>query len=119
MCQRKYERSWYLKNRVKHMQRVHEKTKIKRKRADEFIYQYLSTHDCQGCGEKDPMVLTFDHIDPLKKRRDISIMRGMGYSLKTIQIEVDKCQVLCFNCHVRKHRRNTRFGAMVENAITS
>lgn len=113
VCQRIYDRAWYLKNRAYQMTRVHEKTKTNRKRADEFIYQYLLSHPCMGCAEKDPMVLTFDHLNPSKKRRDVSTMRSMGYSLKTIQTEIDKCQVLCFNCHVKKHRRNTRLGAIV------
>ena len=52
----------------------------------------------------------FSPSRPFEKKVDIATMRSMGYSLKTIQKEINKCQVLCFNCHLKKHRQNTRLG---------
>lgn len=115
VCQRIYDRGWYQKNREYQIKRVYIKTKLYRKLADEFIYQYLLKHPCMVCGEKDPMVLTFHHLDPSKKRGDIATMRCMGYSIKTIQTEINKCQILCFNCHLKKHRKNTRLNAIISH----
>lgn len=51
-------------------------------------------------GEKDLLVLTFDHIDPSQKKYDISKMIGR-YSIKTLKKEIEKCRTLCCNCHAR------------------
>lgn len=113
ICQRAYDRIWYCKNREEQIKRVNAKTKVNKKRADEFIYDYLQDHPCVECGEKDILVLTFHHLEPSKKRIELSTMRSMGYSLGALQKEVKKCDVLCFNCHAKKHRKDTRLGMMV------
>lgn len=60
---------------------------------------------CQDCGyKKHAVALDFDHIDPTIKEFTI----GTAYtsvSLKRLYKEIDKCQVLCANCHrVRTHQ---------------
>jgi hypothetical protein len=52
------------------------------------------------CGEKNPVVLEFDHIQD--KKCDISRMLANGLSIKTIKAEISKCEVRCANCHRRK-----------------
>lgn len=63
-----------------------------------WIYEYLENHPCP-CGENRPECLEFDHIDPSTKKANISEMLSKSLSLKTIQEEILKCQVLCANCH--------------------
>ena len=54
---------------------------------------------CIECGYKEnPVALDFDHINPADKEFTI----GTSYtsvSLKRLYKEIDKCQVLCANCH--------------------
>lgn len=64
-----------------------------------FIYNYLLTHPCVKCGEKDPVVLEFDHLRD--KKYNISQMT-LSITIELIQKEIDKCQILCANCHRRK-----------------
>lgn len=64
------------------------------------LYNYLLTHPCVDCSENDPVVLEFDHLDPKKKINNISSM--MGNSWHSIKIEIDKCDVVCANCHRRR-----------------
>ena len=47
------------------------------------------------------MVLEFDHIHG-NKTKAISVMVTEGRTFQAIQAEIDKCQVLCANCHRRK-----------------
>ncbi len=53
---------------------------------------------CTDCGETDPMVLEFDHIDPDNKTREVSPIRTWS----TFLVEVSKCDIVCANCHKRR-----------------
>lgn len=68
--------------------------------AQEFVNQYLRSHPCELCGETDIRVLTFDHYLGVKKM-NIGDLVTQGYSINTIKEEINKCAVLCFNCHMR------------------
>ena len=62
-------------------------------------YQLKKTLKCINCGNNDFRVLEFDHLDPNQK--DFSVGEGLklGYSFDRILNEIEKCQVLCANCH--------------------
>jgi len=99
-CQKPFRKNWYEGNaKERHLQQVKERKQIVREMAKEYIYQYLSTHPCVECGEKDPVVLEFHHTRD--KVMDIAAIGGAGYSLESIQAEINKCIVLCGNCHKR------------------
>jgi hypothetical protein len=71
-------------------------------RNTQYVWDYLKNVSCITCGENDPIVLEFDHREPDQKHKAISDMARSGYSLVTIQEEMDKCDVLCANCHRRR-----------------
>lgn len=71
-----------------------------------YILKYLTEHPCVDCGEKDPVVLEFDHIDPSLKEHTIGRLIGSGYNLDDIAKEIDKCVVRCANCHRRRTSRD-------------
>lgn len=72
----------------------------RRQRNRKFIYNYLLTHECVKCGEKEPAVLEFDHLRD--KSQNISKMTQAAFSIENIQAEINKCQILCANCHRKK-----------------
>lgn len=58
---------------------------------------------CEVCGyNKCIGALHFHHIDPFKKNFSISEFRYREFN-DTIKSELDKCQVLCANCHAEQH----------------
>ena len=59
------------------------------------IYDYMGGK-CVQCGSIDN--LHIDHIDPSKKTYEIS----KRLSLKNNKDELDKCQLLCKECHHKK-----------------
>ena len=65
----------------------------------EYVRAFLKDNPCVLCGYSDIRALEFDHIDPMKKRFKISRIIQRGNSIKCLQTEMDKCQVLCSNCH--------------------
>ena len=64
------------------------------------LFNFLQKNPCVKCGEADPVVLQFDHLRD--KEYNISDMIRRGLSWKNIKNEIDKCQILCANCHARK-----------------
>ena len=65
------------------------------------LWKYLASHPCVDCGEKDPIVLEFDHTDPNEK--SFSIADAIFWKpWDEIQRELAKCEVRCANCHRRR-----------------
>lgn len=62
-----------------------------------FVKDLASKKGCSICGERNPIFLDFDHIDPETKRYKISSL--YSYSWDNIFKELNKCRVLCTNCH--------------------
>lgn len=58
---------------------------------------------CCPCGENHPACLEFHHRDPATKIKAVSDMVADGYSIPTVKREIDKCDVMCANCHRKKH----------------
>ena len=99
-CQNHHSRNWYGKHKEEQIERVKVNRNRVRYSTREFVWEYLKTHPCIECGETDPIVLEFDHVKG--KDQDIARMVSTGYSLEAIKKEMEKCQVLCANCHRRK-----------------
>ena len=80
-----------------------------RERAFAYLGPYLLSHPCVDCGEKDILVLEFDHKDRRMKEGEIRSIIQRGGSLETVIKEVEKCEVRCSNCHRRKteHESNS------------
>jgi len=90
----KYSREYYEENKEAQLK----KRKEYREDRKAFIDQYRKP--CVVCGEDDPIVIDFHHIDP--KEKSFTIGRG-GYSKEKVKEEIDKCACLCANCHRRVH----------------
>lgn len=101
-CQKIYHDNWYANNRGRVILDVKNRRFAIRKETDKKIYKYLLSHPCVDCGESDPIVLEFDHIDPSQKEYDITVLRNNGYLWESIEQEILKCEVRCANCHRRK-----------------
>ena len=61
---------------------------------------------CEICGyNKCVEALEFHHLDPNEKEFGIS-KTGNTYSWEKIKNEIDKCSLLCANCHREVHVEN-------------
>lgn len=59
---------------------------------------------CTDCGVKNHIILDFDHLRD--KKYNISRMVHDGFSWRAILKEIDKCEIVCANCHrIRTHNR--------------
>lgn len=56
---------------------------------------------CYECQESNIYVLDFHHLDPSIKEFQISLV-GLHKRWSSIKKEIEKCILLCRNCHIRK-----------------
>jgi hypothetical protein len=61
---------------------------------------------CEVCGyNKNLAALQFHHLDPTKKVMKLD-MRTLGNTnMDKIMLELDKCVLLCANCHSEEHNK--------------
>ena len=67
-----------------------------------YAYGILAERGCADCGERDLVVLDFDHIDG--KVANVSSLVRSGCRLATVVTEIARCEVRCANCHRRRTR---------------
>lgn len=81
-----------------------QESKSKQSSKRELLYRYLSDKVCVDCGVSDPVILEFDHLDPATKVNNISNMMSCSWSV--ILTEINKCDIVCANCHRRRTAKN-------------
>lgn len=59
---------------------------------------------CQICGEKDIRCLDYHHVSKENKVKSIAHMRSAP--IDSLLAEIEKCIVLCANCHRKINHRN-------------
>lgn len=74
----------------------------KSSRAAKFVQDYKASHPCP-CGQDHPAALVFHHRDPSTKLFEIATMVNKRHGLKKIEAEIEKCNVMCANCHAILH----------------
>lgn len=97
---RAYERECYAKSMGKYKDKAITRKKSYMHIASQHVWDFLKEHPCVDCGETDPVVLEFDHVRD--KIQVISKLMKNGNCIETINKEIEKCEVRCANCHIRK-----------------
>lgn len=104
-CKTEYEIEYYRKNPKRRAQI----RRYERQRNDQvklWVLDYLDKHPCADCGERDVVVLDFDHTDRATKSENVSHLI-QGGNLQKVKQEIAKCVVRCANCHRRKTARES------------
>jgi hypothetical protein len=77
----------------------------------QWVDEYKLSKGCADCGyNAHPAALDFDHRPGTAKVRDIK--RGNTFGWQALLAEIEKCDVVCANCHrirtVNRRRRKRR-----------
>jgi len=68
----------------------------------DYLNEFRQGIKCERCGyDKGLWALAFHHRDPSLK--DFSIDKNRGKNKTELYTELDKCDVLCHNCHSEVH----------------
>jgi hypothetical protein len=102
---RKYHRDWYKNSSEEFKERKRKKRTERHKINQQKVYDYLRNSCCKDCGEKDPVVLEFDHCRG-EKINEIGNMVRTGTNIDKVFAEIAKCEIRCANCHRRKTARD-------------
>jgi len=72
-----------------------------------WVNEHKKLSKCKICGEGRAELLDLHHRDSSEKEDCISNLVKYGSDLETvIKKEVEKCSVLCVNCHRKWHKEN-------------
>jgi len=81
------------------------KALIRQRRWKKWYQEKKGNLKCGKCGESFGACLEFHHRNPSKKEYSISTMIGRGWPFSKIEEEMDKCDILCANCHRKLHAK--------------
>ncbi len=79
------------------------KSKVSVNRNKDYVTAFKQKSKCVKCGEERHYLLDFHHVDPSTKIESITVLAHFGGSLKLLKEEMDKCILLCSNCHRELH----------------
>lgn len=92
VCQKEIRKSHYQNNKDKYIN----KSKQWRKEQKIIFHQWMKDKHCIDCGISDIRVLEFDHLE----NKSFNISEAIGkLKLDTLLKEIEKCQIVCRNCH--------------------
>lgn len=100
--QRLSQRKYYEDNKDIYRNSVRKRRAAKR----DWFKNIISKLFCIVCLESTNECLDFHYIDPKKKDRSVSVLVGSMRTKEMIINEMNKCVILCSNCHRKYHAGN-------------
>lgn len=98
--QKAAQRRYYERNKEK----VKSVAKDRRRYVVRYIQEYKQSRACMDCGIDYPYwIMEFDHRPEETKLGNISMMYKT-HSLEDVKLEIEKCDVVCSNCHKDRTR---------------
>jgi hypothetical protein len=92
-CGKEFTRSHYRRNKRQYL----DKNLRAYRRRREFVRQ-MKSRPCADCGVQYPFyVMDFDHRETETKLYELNSVDRM--TMKAIRCEIEKCDVVCANCH--------------------
>lgn len=92
----------YNKCRTEKREHYHKVQKTREQQNYDRLMEWKATQQCIKCGNNNPIVLDLHHRDPAQK--DIEVSNAVRkWSWDKLVVEIEKCNVLCANCHRIEH----------------
>jgi hypothetical protein len=97
--QRNYQRGWYERHKTKRSALI----RARKAAMNEYIQSIKNEMCCADCGQRHPATLHFHHLNSEDKLFNIGEAVRKGFGPDKIKKEIEKCIVLCANCHAIRH----------------
>lgn len=99
-ARKEYFRRYYARN-AERRKKIAESNTLRRKQIYEFVSQYKLALGCKNCGfKKCSKALEMHHRDTNK---EFTVAEAKNVSMDRLVAELNKCDVLCANCHRMEH----------------
>lgn len=101
--QRRFQRKYYQENKHLWLER-------ERRRRDQIrkeLNDYKRSRGCSRCPENHPACLEFHHLDPTVKEGNIADLLNKKKNFDAVLPEIEKCELLCANCHRKEHHKDS------------
>lgn len=98
-CQKASNKKWCEANWSNKMKQQNERVRD----IAEKIANIKTSQGCLICGEETACCLDFHHLDPKSKEINPACMISNGWGWSRIENELNKCVIVCANCHRKIH----------------
>jgi hypothetical protein len=92
-CRKEIDKYYHNKNRQKRISQ----TAARREACRKWFYEL------KYCSENHIACLDFHHINKKEKVTEVSNALRRGWAIDRIKTEIDKCEIVCSNCHRKLH----------------
>jgi len=86
-----------------HSEEINKRERARKKEKREWVNNLKKEKKCNKCGESRWFCLEYHHINPENKKFTIANSISGGYGKESILKEIDKCILMCGNCHEHLH----------------
>jgi hypothetical protein len=94
-------------------------SRVKTKARNKAYVDEVKSGPCTDCGGRFPTVcMHFDHLDGATKEFEISWAIARTFSLERIKLEIEKCELVCANCHAVRTERRRLEGLAEDGTLT-
>jgi ribosomal 50S subunit-associated protein YjgA (DUF615 family) len=110
-CRTTYKHEHYSANKQRYIDNARRRRQRIVAERTAALVSFLHRHPCVDCGETDPLVLEFDHLED----KEFNIGQGLrDRAWREVLAEMKKCDVVCANCH---RRRTNRRGGFIRTLV--
>lgn len=100
-CSRNQSKKYYKTHTEEHRKNIATRRVEKYNAFKSWIETIKLEYGCSLCGEKEPVCLDFHHL--FNKQIEISTLASRQWSWDRVEAEIEKCVVVCANCHRKIH----------------
>lgn len=112
LCQHEKQSYAYQKKIEKYKKTCKDYRATLKEQNQKLLWDFFLQNPCVKCGENNPIVLEMDHLRD-KKYNIADII--FSHTWVSIKKEMEKCQVLCANCHKKKNAKDFNHYRYIEN----
>lgn len=102
-CRKKIDKEYYERNK----KLIRKKRNEDRRKFVEWLRTLKDNKPCTDCGQKYRYwIMHWDHLPEFEKKYNISELSSNVYSKTKVLEEIEKCELVCANCHAdRTYKR--------------